>query len=420
MPSQELTDPFCRHAKPIDGKQTDYFDTNVKGLVLRVSPAGTRTWNFVYSRPDGRRARLTIGRYPEIPLGGENGVRQRVKDMRSKVGDGDDPIQDRKAKEAARTVADLVADYLRRHAASKRSHDEIARRLNLDVTGVIGAIRLADLHRRDITRCIDAVMDRGSPAAANRLFDDLRALLRWAKARGDLDENIADGMRRPAAKVARDRALSADEIRAVWTALPDADMRESTRRIIRLCLITGQRVGEMTGMTREELDLDNRLWTIPAARSKNGREHKVPLSTMAEDIIREQIAYVDAICARKGRAVPPSIFPAPGGREPVNRAAVSKGVRRQMRNGKILGASPWTPHDLRRTAATQMAEIGISPFVIGHVLNHATVTESTVTTKIYSRYDYGKEKREALEAWADRLAGIVAGGADVVQLRAGK
>ena len=83
-------------------------------------------------------------------------------------------------------------------------------------------------------------------------------------------------------------SFDADEIRTMWSALPDADMRESTRRIIRLCLVTAQRVGEVAGMTREEIDFDQKLWTIPAARSKNGREHVVPLSDMAIDIINEQ------------------------------------------------------------------------------------------------------------------------------------
>jgi integrase len=197
----------------------------------------------------------------------------------------------------------------------------------------------------------------------------------------------------------------------MWQALPDADMRESTRRILRLCLVTAQRVGEIAGMTREELDLTHGLWTIPAARAKNKREHAVPLSDMAIEIIAAQIADADALAERKGRAVPKWVFPAPGGRAAVTGASIPKAVKREevIKRGMatIMGIEPFTPHDFRRTAATGMEEIGISPFIVGHVLNHVSVTKSTVTSRVYARYSYDKEKREALDLWADRLTGIL-------------
>src|SRR5690606_8861758 len=119
----------------------------------------------------------------------------------------------------------------------------------------------------------------------------MRTMFRWAHSRGDLDVDVMAGMKRPTEdEPPRDRVLDAGEIKSFWKALPDADMRESTRRLLRLCLVTGQRVGEVAGLTRAELDLDNAIWTIPAARAKNGREHVVPLSGLALSLIREQIA----------------------------------------------------------------------------------------------------------------------------------
>lgn len=419
MPQVELSDRFCQAAKSEGRRQTDYFDAIVRGLCLRVGSGGTKSFFQVYTRPgDGKRAWLKLGAYPELTLAA---ARQKARDARSAVGEGADPIAEKKALAASQTVADLVDNYLARHAATKRSAAEIGRRLTKNVKDGIGPIRLADLHRRDLTRCIDAVKDRGAGTEANRLFEDIRAMVRWARGRGDLDENLTEGMRKPTETTERDRVLTADEIRTMWRALPNAEMRESTRRILRLCLITGQRVGEVCGMTRDELDLDANVWTIPPQHAKNGRQHVVPLPTMAIEVIRDQLADAEALADRKERKAPPFVFPGPGGRAAVTAASVPKAVKREetIKRGisTILGVAPWTPHDLRRTAATGMEEIGISPFVVGHVLNHSSATRATVTSRIYARYDYGREKREALDLWADRLLGIVGVGAAVVPIQ---
>ncbi|MFB9984351.1 tyrosine-type recombinase/integrase [Mesorhizobium kowhaii] len=414
MPKVELTDRFCQTAKPTRGLQAEFFDTVVKGLSLLASAGGAKTFYLNYTRPtDGKRARMKIGRYgegdPKLTLGK---AREKAREGRGGIGEGQDPLVEKRALAASQTVADLIDNYVSRHASTKRSGDEIARRLRKNVSDVIGDIKLADLHRRDLTRCIDAVKDRGAHVEANRIFEDMRAMVRWARGRGDLDENLVEGMRRPTETAERDRVLSAGEIKTMWAAIPDADMRESTRRILRLCLVTAQRVGEVAGIVRSELDLERSLWTIPAARAKNKREHAVPLSDMAVAIIREQIAAVDALDERKDRTPTPFIFPGPGSRASVTGASIPKAVKREevVKRGvaTIMGIAPWTPHDLRRSAATHMEEIGISPFIIGHVLNHVSATKASITSRVYARYDYAKEKREALDLWAARLVGILA------------
>ncbi|MFD9896890.1 tyrosine-type recombinase/integrase [Mesorhizobium sp. NPDC059025] len=375
--------------------------------------------------PRAKRQWLKLGSYPEISLGGDRGARQRARDARAKVGDGGDPVADKKSLAASQTVAELVDNYIKRHASTKRSSGEISRRLRKNVSGrdvdgkklekpsagCIGDVKVSELHRRDITKAIDAVKDRGADVEANRLFEDVRAMIRWARGRGDLEQNLVEGMRKPTETVERDRVLSADDIKSTWEALAHANMRESTRRVIRLCLVTAQRVGEVCGMTVDELDLDASVWTIPPIRSKNKREHAVPLSPMAVKIIRDQLADVEALAERKGRAIPAFVFPGPGARAPVTGAAIAKAIKREeiMKRQKatILGVEPWTSHDLRRSAATHMEELGISPFIIGHVLNHVSATKANITSRVYARYDYMREKREALALWADRVAEIV-------------
>ena len=210
---------------------------------------------------------MRLGRYPDIKLAA---AREKAREARGEIGEGTDPLVEKRAREVSQTVSDLIENYVTRHAVTKRTGPAIARRLRYNVTSQIGGIKLFDLHRRDITRCIDRIKDRGADIEANRVFEDLRAMIRWARGRGDLDENTMEGMRKPSETVERDRFLTADEIRTVWDGLPAADMRDSTRRIIQLCLVTAQRVGEVAGMSRSELDLDAKLWVIPAARSKNG------------------------------------------------------------------------------------------------------------------------------------------------------
>ncbi|MER9639403.1 tyrosine-type recombinase/integrase [Mesorhizobium sp. M0239] len=434
MPKMTMTDRWVAAAKSGSEGRTDYFDSHATGLCLRVSEEH-KSWNFCFTL-QSKRARMLLGSYPALSLADARG---KAIEMRGYLEQGKDPrIVDNeiRTRETASvmTVAELVENYLTRRASTKRSADEIARRLRKNVSGkdangkriegassgCIGNVRLPDLHRRDITKAIDAVKDRGAATEANRVFEDVRAMVRWARGRGDLDNNLVEGMAKPTETIERDRVLSADEIKTMWAALPGADMRESTRRVLRLCLVTGQRVGEIAGMARKELDLEKRKWIIPAARSKNKREHAVPLSDMAVEIIREQIEAVAALDERKGRAATSFIFPGPGSRSAVTSASIPKAVKREQvtKRGSttIMGIAPFTPHDLRRSAATGMEEIGISPFIVGHVLNHVSATKSTITSRVYARYDYEREKREALELWADRLSGIVAGGADVISL----
>lgn len=345
---------------------------------------------------------------------------------------GKDPQADKRAQRASLTVFDLVESYLSRAVAGRRSVDEIARRLRKNVSGkgadgkrlegassgAIGDMRLSDLHRRDLTKCIDSIVDRGAGTEANRVFEDLRAMVRWARGRGDVDQNLTEGMKRPTETTARDRWLTEDEIRTVWAALPGADMSEGARRILRLCLITGQRVGEVSGMTRDELSEDFAIWTIPAARSKNKQTHTVPLPAMVIQIIRDQIGDVEALAKRTERDVPGEVFPSPGFRGPVAAMSLPTAVKRQQQeDGTILGVAAWTPHDLRRTAATHMETLGQSPFVVGHVLNHLGTTKASITSSVYARYDYSREKAEALSAWAAHLDAIIANkGAKILRL----
>jgi integrase len=275
------------------------------------------------------------------------------------------------------------------------------------VTPVIGNLRLSDLHKREINRVLDPVLERGRPIEATRCFQDLRAMIRWAVARGDLDRNPMEGMRMPATSAPRERVLSDAEIANLWNGLPTT-MRgsPSCQRIVKLCLLTAQRVGEVAGIRLEEIDAMTRTWTIPASRSKNKHSHTVPLSDAAMSVIQES-------CTDARGSI---LFPDDVGKGSLRADAVSKTITKAQER---IGIEHWTAHDLRRTAVTGMAQLGVAPIVLGHVINHRSVTRAGVTLAIYQQYDYAKEKRQALDLWANRLAGIVGNGAAVLPLRQG-
>jgi integrase len=380
-----LTDRFVAAAKGV-GSQVDYFDAKVPGLSLRVSQGGARTWCFSFTGTDRRRNRITLGTYPAVPLAA---ARTAALEARGTLEAGGDL---RAHKASAMTVATLVESYLaKRVRPNLRSAYQVERRLRKNVIPVVGEIRLSELHRRDINRVIDAIVARDCLTEANSVFADLRAMLRWAVKRGDLDRDPVAGMSMPSPPRHRERALSEAEMRALWNALPTALAKSvDCQRIIRLALITGQRVGEISGMTCAELDLPAREWRLSASRTKNKHSHIVPLSDMALGIIDEALA--DADDPQRLFAIPAKVVP-----ELVAKARAE------------IGIDKWVPHDLRRTVLTRMAELGVEPIVLGHVANHVGTTKAGVTLGVYVKHTYSSEKRHALDLWADRLAAIVSG-----------
>jgi len=406
MPTVALTDRFCSTAKPIKGR-TDYFDETVQGLALRITEHGHRSWCFHYRSPhDGKRARATIGTYPATSLAAARG---KALEARGHVHAGQDPRQVLAGQATVgMTVAALIDAYLADpEKAALRSKAEIERRLRKNVVPAIGMVKLADLRRRDVRNVTDPMLRRGVKIEATRVFEDVRGMVRWAVQNEYLDANPLDGMNKPAEATVSDRVLSEDEIHRLWNSLPEALARSvQCQQIVKLCLITAQRIGEVAGMVPAELDLKAREWRLPASRTKNAHAHVVPLSDLAIAIIKEAMAD-----AGKGA----SIFPC--GHGSLSPVTVGNVIRRANVRGRF-GFSSWSAHDLRRTALTEMARLGVAPIVLGHIANHRSTTRSGVTLAVYTRYTYDKEKRAALDLWAERLGAIVGGkGATVIPIK---
>ncbi len=417
MPTIALTDTFCRSAKPLKGGRTDYFDETVPGLALRVTENGHRSWCFHFRSPrDGKRARATLGTYPATSLAAARG---RALEARGHVDGGQDPRNVLAGQATAgMTVAGLIAAYLAStETAALRSRAEIKRRLERNVQPVIGEVKLSELRRRDVKNVTDTMVRRGVPVEATRVFEDIRAMVRWAVQNEYLEANPLDGMPKPAEATSSDRVLSDDEIATLWKSLPKALARSwQCQQVIRLCLATGQRVGEVAGIRKAEVDRKAGEWRLPADRTKNGHPHVVPLSELALDLIDEAMA--------KTADSDQVVFPCGDG--PLSPVAVARTILRANETSEDrpkgrFGIAPWSAHDLRRTVLTGMARLGVAPIVLGHVANHRSTTRAGVTLAVYSQYTYDKEKREALDLWAAALQVIVGGGASkVVPMKRGR
>ena len=359
------------------------WDDTLSGFGLRIYPTGKKAFVLSY-RSGGRKRLLTIGQYGPITLAEAT---NRAKKTLATVLDGDDPVEARRAKAQAATVNELAREYIDLYAKRhKRTWEKDEAALQKDVLPVLGVQRLENVNRRDIATLLDRIVQRGSPVQANRTLACVRRMFNFAVERGLMDVSPASHIRAPSPEKPRMRVLSDDEIAAFWQALhEDTVISEPMRRAMALILLTAQRPGEVAGMRADEID--GHWWTIPAERAKNGIEHRVPLTETALAKINESPTYY-IVSAKPGR--------------PLGVSSIDRALKRLI-NQK--GWDSFTPHDLRRTAATRLGELGFNRLIQDKILNH----KDNSMGGIYDRYSYDNEKRAALDAWDRKLRQIVTG-----------
>jgi integrase len=367
------------------------------GLGIRISPKGRKSWVYIY-RFDGKARRMGFSTYPAVGLANARVKHAKAKALLEKgIDPGAQEIERRRAERAAETVADLVEEYLEKWARPrKRSAGEDERILRKDVLPAWGTRKARDIRRRDVILLLDTIVERGAPIAANRTLGVVRRMFNFAVSRDILDATPVAMVKRPAKETPRDRVLSAAEIRTLWRGLDTSPMSEGIKIALKLQLTTAQRKGEIVGAALSEFDFEENVWTIPAERSKNGQAHRVPLSPLALELIQKAKEHAGD---SPSLFATPWLFPSPTVDGPLTPPAINRAVY------KTLPAIGWTPHDLRRTAASSMTALGVSRLTVGKILNHV----ETGVTAIYDRHGYDAEKRHALEAWAARLEEILSG-----------
>lgn len=389
----KFTDRQIKNLKPSDQRYEVFED---RGFGIRVSPAGRKTFIYLYRMPgEVNKRRLSLGTYPAMPLAEAH---RRYAEAREMVTQGIDPgtkaMAEKKEERQAPTVAALAEEYLEKWAKPrKRSWKTDKRILEKDVLTEWGERKARDIGRRDVIRLLDNIVDRGAPIGANRTLAMIRKMFNFAMSRDIVPTSPCAAVQAPAPENRRDKVLSAEEIKSFWQGLDKTRMTEGIRLALKLQLVTAQRKGEVISAEWSDLDLKEGWWTIPAEKAKNGLPHRVPLSPMALDILQ---------AARTLAGDSQWLFPSPRGPRHITAAAVDHALRLSI---KALEMEHFVPHDLRRSAASHMTGSGVSRLVVQKILNHV---ENGVTA-VYDRHSYDQEKRQALEAWGRKLEEIIGG-----------
>jgi integrase len=364
------------------------FDEDVSGFGLRLRDGGSRVWIFQYKLGDKHR-RLSLGKLPKLSA---KRARELVDDLAAKVALGQDPAAEKYERRAHSETFEAIQTLFLAAQAKRlkpRSYSEVERHLTVQAKPLHN-LPVTKVERRDVAELLTALATESGPVAANRVRSSLSSMFNWAMKAGEVEANPAAFTNKETERP-RARVLGADELREIWKALPKGDFGA----IVKLLILTGQRRNEFGDLHWSEVDLKRGAINLPPERVKNNRAHVVPMSEPVRALIK-------ATPKTEGRDF---IFGyGAGGFSGWSRckerldASINAERKTQIPN--------WTLHDLRRTVATGMADIGIAPHIIEAALNHAS-GHKTGVAGVYNRSTYDKEVRQALTLWGERVLKMV-------------
>ena len=373
-------------------------DTRCKGLAVRVAPSGVKTWDLAYRiRGTGKMRRLSLGRTSDVGL---EQARERANELTSAARGGRDLIgEEGEARDAAAsriTVASLIDLYLRRRVLGRlRTAKTIESRLRRTLTPILQQYA-ADISRRDIRQLLNAMVDVGKGREAEKRRQVCTAMFRWALSQDIVAADPTAGLEAYDRGTPRDRVLTVEEIETLWKWLDTDALSLEAADILKLELLTGARCGEISGLRAEEIDRNKWVWTLPAQRSKNGRQRVTPIVGAAREMLERRLSGVEngpLFMLEKGVVV------------------TSAHIGHYLLTRRTtLPIAVFTSHDLRRTFATMLAEMGISLDLVAAIVGHELGGKETRTlVRHYVHTDMLERKAQALKAWDDRLRGIVTG-----------
>jgi integrase len=397
MPRIRLTKSAI-DALPTPKSDVVYWDAASPGFGVKVTPKGRKVFVVLY-RTGGAGSKLrkyTIGPYGRVTLHQARVAAQKV--FAAKLEGRDPAAEKREAKRriVADRVEDLLEAFIAQRLSQNRSGGEIARLLRREVGKTWGGRSIHEISKRDVVEVVTAIEQRGAPVAANKALKATKTFLRWCVGRAVLDQSPAEGVPLPSKEVARDRVLDDDELARIILAARKIDGPYGG--IVELLALTGQRREEVARLQWQELDMVERIWTIPKSRTKNAKPHIVHLSEQAIDVLKR----TDQRC--------PYVF-SKLGTKPFQEFS-----RAKRRLDEYSGVIAWRLHDLRRTCVSGMARLGIAPHVADKILNHQSGTISGVAA-VYQRHEFLPERQEALERWGIHTARIIADASNELRSR---
>ena len=386
------------------------------GRSIRVEPRPStrKSWYYLYrGKKNGRSVarRMKLGEYPGTSL---QDARELLNNAAGVKLRGGDPA--RAAAEAVKQAEQEARDAITVEAFSKKylqkcvsdglaSAPAMQNMFDRDILPVIGGMTVNEVRRRDINELLDRIRARGADAMANRTLSVCASFFGYALDKELIETSPTYRVKRTK-ELPRNRVLSPDEIGTFWRALGDTDILLPLQLALRFLLITGQRRAEVVEASWPEIDRPERVWGIPASRTKKDRPHIIPLTDMALDML-DQIK-----AASSDRTY---LIPSPRRLEcAFHPKVLSETV---LQHNDVFGfGEPFTVHDLRRTANTEMGRLGTPQYIIDRVQGRV---DSGTGSKHYNRYDYFAEKKNALEKWSERLTILVADKPKVVSLNTG-
>lgn len=399
-----LTGPNAtKFSLPVGKSEMIVFDDVLPGFGLRLRAGGKRVWIAQY-RVGSKQRRVTIGNIEAI---GADRARVAAKEILAKVQLGSDPQTEKAAarKRASVTLGTIADQYVNGPAKAKlreRSFMEVDRHFRQHWKP-LREMPMYHIDRADIAARLNAIKAENGPFAANRARASLSALFTWAMREGIVEVNPVIGTNKATEEISRDRVLTDAEMALIWQHCGSGDYG----RIVRLLILTGQRREEVGGMMRSELYIVKALWSLTKERTKNGLPHDVPLSDAALDILssvtkREDRDYIfgEGVGAFSGWSKSKAAL---DGRIAT---AVQKDAEEAGEKSKPM--PPWRIHDLRRTVATRLDDLGVLPHVVEAVLNHVSGHRAGVAG-IYNRATYAAEKRTALDLWGGHITALASG-----------
>lgn len=379
------------------GTRFELADGEVPGLGLRVLPSGRKFWFLRYG-PSGGRRRITFGEYPALSL---KKARDKARELLGGVKVHDrDPMAERKAERAARkkagseTFEALSVFYLEEHAKRNkrlRPWKEDERKLRVEVLPAWGSRPAAEIRRADVRALLETIAKERGGVCANRTRTLVYRVFSFGIEKERVESNPVHGFKPLYVEKPRERVLAEEEIRTLWPLFDR--LQPAVSAAWRLVLLTAQRPGEVLAMRWRDLERDSRgwWWNLPAELTKTNRAHRVPLSPQA-------LAAVEALRPLTGTTEWVLASRADGKR-------LTWLSHSSARLREWSGLDHFTPHDLRRTAATWLGRHGVRPETIDQLLNHAAGR----ITRTYNRAGYDTEKRQAVILLGDLVEGALAG-----------
>ena len=373
-------------------------DQRCKGLAVRVAPSGVKTWDLAYRiRGTGKMRRLSLGRTTDVGL---EQARERANELTSAARGGRDLIgEEGEARDAAAsriTVGSLIDLYLRRRVIGRlRTAKSIESRLRRTLTPFLQQYA-ADICRRDIRELLNAMVDVGKGREAEKRRQVCTAMFRWALSQDIVAADPTAGLEAYDRGTPRDRVLTVEEIEALWRWLESDALSLEAADILKLELLLGARCGEISGLRAEEIDRQKWTWTLPAARSKNGRQRVTPIVGLAREMLEQRLSSVEKgplFLLEKGVVV------------------TSAHIGHYLLTRRTtLPTATFTSHDLRRTFATMLAEMGIALDLVAAIVGHEAGGKETRTlVRHYVRSDMLDRKAHTLKRWDERVKAIING-----------